>query len=87
MLRDCAIDRPSDVFLFILFQVLIVYARDERSVYENMEESSERVVRLEQHDEITMGDDLVIHSIPQDLALAVSAIYGRMMVDVEGVIV
>lgn len=52
-----------------------------------MEESSERVVRLEQHDEITMGDDLVIHSIPQDLALAVSAIYDRMMVDVEGVIV
>ncbi|KAL0687155.1 hypothetical protein Bca4012_086832 [Brassica carinata] len=44
-----------------------------------MEESSERVVRLEQHDEITMGDDLVIHSIPQDLALAVSAIYDRMM--------
>ncbi|CAN6911860.1 unnamed protein product [Brassica oleracea] len=83
MLRDCAIDRPSDVFLFILFQVLIVYARDERSVYENMEESSERVVRLEQHDEITMGDDLIIHSIPQDLALAVSAIYDRMMVDVE----
>ncbi|KAF2540356.1 hypothetical protein F2Q68_00029086 [Brassica cretica] len=48
-----------------------------------MEESSERVVRLEQHDEITTGDDLVIHSIPQDLALAVSAIYDRMMVDVE----
>lgn len=48
-----------------------------------MEESSERVVRLEQHDEITMGDDLIIHSIPQDLALAVSAIYDRMMVDVE----
>ena len=36
MLRDCAIDRPSDVFLFILFQVLIVYARDERSVYGNL---------------------------------------------------
>ncbi|CAN6985326.1 unnamed protein product [Brassica rapa subsp. trilocularis] len=84
MLRDCAIDRPSDVFLFILFQVWIVYARDERTVYvENMEESSERVVRLEQHDEITTGDDLVIHPIPQDLALAVSAIYDRMMVDVE----
>lgn len=37
----------------------------------------------EQHDEITTGDDLVIHPIPQDLALAVSAIYDRMMVDVE----
>ena len=36
MLRDCAIDRPSDVFLFILFQVWIVYARDERTVYGNL---------------------------------------------------
>lgn len=35
-LRDCAIDRPSDVFLFIMFKVWIVYTRAERSVHGNL---------------------------------------------------
>ncbi|KAG2245267.1 hypothetical protein Bca4012_022630 [Brassica carinata] len=49
-----------------------------------MEESSERFVRLEQHDEITrVVDDVAIRSTPQDLALAVAEIYDRVMVLVE----
>ncbi|KAJ0251842.1 hypothetical protein HA466_0127460 [Hirschfeldia incana] len=48
-----------------------------------MEESSERLVRLEQDDEITRGVDVAIRSTPQDLALALAEIYDCMMVDVE----
>lgn len=49
-----------------------------------MEESSERLVQLEQHDEITrVVDDMAVRSTPQDLALAVTEIYDRVMVLVE----
>ncbi|CAH8328338.1 unnamed protein product [Eruca vesicaria subsp. sativa] len=57
-----------------------------------MEESSERLVRLEQHHEMPHGetttvDDLVIQITTQDLALTLAEIYERMVVDVEELLI